>query len=535
MNFRLWFWLCLGLFGFCLPLPGASAQGKKYALLVGVQKYDASQLSPLAYAERDAEALGEVLKGLEFDVKVMTSSAPIPSLEPVLAEDIFRQLDRRLATLTRDDTILIFLSGHGVQLKSDPPDQDGGKETYFCPQRADLGNRDSLVPISEVMRRLAASGAGKKLLLVDACRDEVEPKDVRNKSVEKELDPVGSIRRRVPGGMMALFSCSAKEQSFELESLGHSAFSYHLLKYLRGEADTFRYPRQELSLTEMVSYVTRETRDFIDGRLDKDQTPQMVGKANEWSLGRLLVLGVTEGTRAGEVRTFAGDSQVKFCWCPPGSFRMGSPPNEPGRYDDETQVDVRLSRGFWLGQTEVTQGFWQAVMGTRPWSGESNVREGINYPATYVSWEDAVAFCDRLTSRERAAGRLPAGWSYRLPTEAEWEYACRAGTSTAYSFGNVEARLGEFAWYSANAGGHTHEVGTKAANPWGLYDCHGNVWEWVQDWFDRELAGGLDPTGPTTGSNRVYRGGGWFNSARDVRSASRIYGDPSRRGNGLGF
>ncbi len=219
---------------------------------------------------------------------------------------------------------------------------------------------------------------------------------------------------------------------------------------------------------------------------------------------------------------------MKLVWCPPGEFMMGSPASDEEAYDDEKpQVAVQLSRGFWLGQTEVTQGQWTAVMGTSPWSDQDYVREGAAYAATYVSWEDAVAFCTRLTDLERRAGRIGPGESYELPTEAQWEYACRAGSTSRYSFGDDASRLGDYAWWGIRIGDdnegterYAHEVGQKKPNVWKLYDMHGNVWEWCQDTYDDKLRGGRDPV-DVSGSDRVFRGGSWNNQAKHVRSACR--------------
>ena len=186
---------------------------------------------------------------------------------------------------------------------------------------------------------------------------------------------------------------------------------------------------------------------------------------------------------------------------------MGSPSSEKGRYDDEGPVhEVTISKGFYLGKYEVTQGQWEGVMGTTPWRGKDYVRSGSDYPAVYVSWDDAQEFISRLNS---AAGSEV----YRLPSEAEWEYACRAGTTTRWSFGDDESQLTHYAWYGAYRRGdvgekYGHRVGTKRANPWGLYDMHGNVSEWVQDWKgDYSSSSVVDPLGPSTGSYRVVRGG----------------------------
>jgi len=218
---------------------------------------------------------------------------------------------------------------------------------------------------------------------------------------------------------------------------------------------------------------------------------------------------------------------------PAGKFQMGSPASEKDHQSNEQAVAVTLTRPFWLGKTEVTQGQWEAVMKTKPWGG-SGGKSGADHPATHVNWDDATEFCKKLTQRERGNGTLPANEEYRLPTEAEWGYACRAGTTTAYSFGDEAAKLGDFAWFSGNSGGAAHAVGTKQANPWGLYDMHGNVWEWCSDWYEG-LAGGADPVGPGGGSYRVARGGSWGSSPVRCGSAYRSDFDPSNRNVYLGF
>ena len=156
------------------------------------------------------------------------------------------------------------------------------------------------------------------------------------------------------------------------------------------------------------------------------------------------IIGLTAGVEAGQ--QWQGNL-LKFCWCPPGRFTMGSPKNEKDRSVNEDQVSVTLTRGFWLGTYEVTQAQWNSVMKTRPWKGEDYVKEGDDYAASYISWEDAVKFCVELTKQDRLSGKLPAGWTYRLPTEAQWEYACRAGSKTQYGFGDDDSRLGNYGWY----------------------------------------------------------------------------------------
>ena len=210
---------------------------------------------------------------------------------------------------------------------------------------------------------------------------------------------------------------------------------------------------------------------------------------------------------------------------PPGSFVMGSP---RGGGDDQRPVTrVTLTTAFSLGKTQVTQRSWAAVMGSNP-SGF----KGESLPVENVSWDDAMEFCRKLTTLERSAGSLPKGYVYTLPTEAQWEYACRAGTTGDYA-GDLQA----MAWFAENAGRTTHAVATKQANAWGLHDMHGNVWEWCADWYADKLPGGSvsDFKGAASGSDRVGRGGSWWLDAANCRSALRLGYSPGNRNGYLGF
>jgi formylglycine-generating enzyme required for sulfatase activity len=212
---------------------------------------------------------------------------------------------------------------------------------------------------------------------------------------------------------------------------------------------------------------------------------------------------------AGTLRSFGGTECV---WCPPGQFMMGSPSSEPDRDSDEDQHEVVLTRGFFLSETECTQGQWEAVMGGNP-----SCYKGTERPVEKVSWEKAVEYCRKLTAKHRAEGILPFGWEWRLPTEAEWEYAARAGT-TGPRYGELDA----IAWYHGNSDYKTDEVKGKKANEWGLYDMIGNVWEWCSDWYGEYPTGSVtDPKGPSSGSDRVSRGGSWLLDAEFARSAYR--------------
>jgi formylglycine-generating enzyme required for sulfatase activity len=235
---------------------------------------------------------------------------------------------------------------------------------------------------------------------------------------------------------------------------------------------------------------------------------------------------------------------MDMIFCPPGTFTMGSPTNENGRGGDETQHQVTLTHGFYLGKYEVTQAQYETVMtgnseglNAKP----SNWPNNNDRPVEKVSWNDVLVFLSRLNDMEETAGRLPTGWKYVLPTEAQWEYACRAGTTTAYSWGNdINSSRANYNWDGAfNTGNdfkQTRDVGKYPANPWGFFDMHGNVWEWVSDWKANYPGGAqTNPEGPASGSNRVVRGGSWTAAWTDLRSAKRHNLTPGNRNSILGF
>lgn len=222
----------------------------------------------------------------------------------------------------------------------------------------------------------------------------------------------------------------------------------------------------------------------------------------------------------------------EFVWIPSGTFVMGTPDSEVGRRTAEgPQTRVRVSGGFWMSRHETTQRDWLAVMGFN-----NSATPNPDLPADAVSYEEALEYCAKVTTRERAAGRLPAGYVYRLPTEAEWEYACRAGTTTAFSLGDslssTNANFDGTMPYGGAAQGPalsgTVPGGQYPPNPWGLYDMHGNVWEWCLDWHPSRLPGGrvTDPVGEGSATRRALRGGGWHNDAATCRSGFRYLVGP---------
>jgi formylglycine-generating enzyme required for sulfatase activity/DNA-directed RNA polymerase subunit RPC12/RpoP len=260
---------------------------------------------------------------------------------------------------------------------------------------------------------------------------------------------------------------------------------------------------------------------------------------------------------------------MKLIYIPAGSFMMGSsgsatqlPIGSGPRKreyvkkvnwaDEFPQHQVRISKGFWMARTEVTQGQYKSVMNAQPWSGRSYVQDSANNPAVYVTWDDAVTFCRELSQQE--------GKTYRLPTEAEWEYACRAGTTTRFSFGDSDSSLGDYAWFHNNVNNdvsqqYAQPVGQKKPNPWGLYDMHGNVWEWCSDFYDKDYyssspsvdpkgpTSGNSPKGPTSGNSREervlllfsVRGGSWGNPENTLGCSYRWYRTLVNREYTVGF
>jgi formylglycine-generating enzyme len=253
------------------------------------------------------------------------------------------------------------------------------------------------------------------------------------------------------------------------------------------------------------------------------------------------------GTKGGDAREVAS---IKLCWCPPGRFKMGSPPNEPDRRPGEDQVEVTLTKGFWTGKYEVTQGQWKRVVGKLPGELTPAGGEGDDWPVYNVNYAEAEGFCRRLTELGRKSGELPAAWEFRLPTEAQWEYACRAGTTTATAFGaKLSRKQANFQGKPYNGGEdgpalkRATKVGSYPANPWGLHDMHGNVCEWCRDWFHARLPGGTDPDlSSVKGAmnqngtfSRSRRGSAWGDDGWASRSAVRQRFEPDRRFDHIGF
>ena len=257
-----------------------------------------------------------------------------------------------------------------------------------------------------------------------------------------------------------------------------------------------------------------QNKDAIENKDSAENKP-----AIKIPFGFELVKGSAEDTNgwASEIRH--KDTGIDMVYVAPGEFMMGSPASEKGRVDRESQHKVKLTKGFYIGKYEVSQGQWEKVTGHNPSS-----FKGVNLPVEKVCWENCMSFCKKL------------GAGFRLPTEAEWEYAARGGNRSKGFIYSGSNNLDEVGWYVSNTGKKTHEVGKKKANELGIYDMSGNVWEWCSDWYGNYPVDEVtDPTGVATGSGRVVRGGGWYYSTSGCRSAYRRYGPPFRAYDNRGF
>lgn len=581
------YWLVLVTFAWvCSPVPKLIAG--QYALVVGVESYKRGQLLPqLQYAADDAQKLATELEEAGYEVTRMMQSGGQDSIKPD-AEGILTEFIKVLGKAKNDDDIVIVaLVGHSVQFAAD----DGDRRFFFCPadakiakvkSAAEITELNRLIEVRELYAELEKCSAGAKLLLLDTNRA-----NPLRKSSRQSIFSLSRPQLPEPtSGTAVLASCEANQNSFEDKNLQSGVFCHQLLQGLKGAADvgTVANPADgEITLEELYRFASAKTHDFVRVNYrSTEQMPEMLGTFRVAvplvSLPPKFEPGVTPrealaqqalnamanqnpigqgggSTNAGgasqngeaDVAVFeAGKPVVKnslgssMVLVASGSYRMGSPATEPGHAANETQVDVRLTKDFWLGKYEVTQAEYRRLMGASPWDGMPGVLDDPSASATYVTWEEAMLFCGVLTDVEHASGLLPHKYRYDLPTEAQWEYACRAGTETAYYFGATPADLPDHAWYKDNAEEvpdqrFAHIVGLKDPNEIGLYDMHGNVREWCKDVFRPDLPGGSDPFVNTLGTTRVSRGGNWQSLAIDCRAAYRFSDAPIVRKAGLGF
>ena len=564
--------------------------GDKYALLVGVRSYDKNELRNLPYTEADVTALADVLKKAGYTRVVLmtqTHGADEPRFLPEAAR-IRTALKGLLADKAADDTVLVAFAGHGVQFA-------GEDENYFCPMDAKLADKSTLIALGEVYKSLEKSEAGTRLLLADCCRN--DPRSDNARAVDKvKLESVTRPQRKLPpGGVAALFSCSAGEKAYEDADLKHGVFFHFVIEGLQGKADLDK--DGQVDLDELVRYTRKKVPDFVRDTFGDDvrQMPELIGKTHG-NVALVTLDGNGKPDNVTEVKvppsqpettTEQGKQKddytsptlgMKMKLIKPGKFLMGSPEEEVGRWDNEgPQHAVEIAKPFYIGASPVTKGQFAdfvkdngyqtdsekdgygfgydaskkslGAMGKYTWQ-NTGFAQADTHPVSGVSWSDAQSYCTWLSKKE--------GKTYTLPTEAEWEYACRAGTKTRYWCGDADESLKgnaniadtalrneldadtakSFIFLPWNDGyAFTSPVGSFRANPWGLYDMGGNVWQWCADYYGpydgapvKDPKGAVDGGAGNVRGAHVLRGGSWGAGPRDCRSAKRYFSVPADHG-----
>ncbi|HKI21617.1 MAG TPA: SUMF1/EgtB/PvdO family nonheme iron enzyme, partial [Isosphaeraceae bacterium] len=539
--------------------------GERYALLVGVRKYDPNELRDLPYSEADVTELAGVLKGAGYkpdNVVLMTQTAGAEDTRFLpIASNIRKELRLLLQGLDEQDSIMVALAGHGVQFR-------GEAESFFCPAGTKLSDRATLIPLAELYKELESSGAALKLLLVDACRNDPQSNNSRARA-EVDLESVSRPQRVAPpGGVVAFFSCSEGQKAFEHSDLKHGVFFHFVIEALKGSA--VAADERELVLPDLEKYVKRNVRDFVRAKYGIIQTPELRGTTRD-----LVPLVSLDRGRPRLDLIMTRTAGIRLKLIPAGEFQMGSANgDDQANADERPQHRVRITKPFYLGVTEVTRGQFRVFVddtgykteaekdgkGGYGWNEETkNYDQNPRYtwqnpgfartdehPVVNVSWNDAQAFIGWLSRKEDK--------TFRLPTEAEWEYACRAGTTSRYFYGDDSeglAAVGNVAdgtaketypgWKTIAARDgyvYTAPVGRFQANAFGLFDMHGNACEWCQDAYDGEYYRQSpvdDPPGPSRASRRVFRGGSWRSIPRFCRSAYRFWFETAFRNDLLGF
>lgn len=547
------------------PLRGVASAGQSYAFLVGVSDYDEKELNRLPFARADILAFRNVLIQSGFpaenivtmvdDLTALPKSTPAGRFLPE-REKIQKELSILLPSLDVDDTVIIALAGHGVQFKGD-------NEPYFCPANAQLADRNTLISLSSLYDQLKYDAqtmqgckARQRLLIVDACRNDPRTHIARSAG-SPELESVSRPQMAsLPEGVVALFSCAEGQQALEHPPLKHGIFFYHVLEAWQGRADD---GDRQLTLDEMIAFTKSKTQNYARTNLGAAQTPRQKGYFDgTWVLRSLPPVHVSKSTG------------MQFAYIPAGEFMMGRPSSAPGDNSEIPQHRVRLTRPFYLGIYEVTQAQYELVMGNNPSQFRDVAGQDTRqFPVERVSWYDAIEFCNKLSQLDglqpkfaiqdiqRTEGSITSarislvkGKGYKVPREAEWEYACRGTSTTAFHFGS------ELNGEQANVNGTVPRGTTKSGpflerptavgsyldsrNSFGLFDMHGNVWEWCADIYDEKAyqnrqGTSIDPVVITGHVNRVIRGGSWNRPATFARTANRFSMPPTNQEPTVGF
>jgi len=518
----------LALLAGCVCLWGWSAAGEQLrALVVGIDQYKV--FGALKYGSADATAVAQTLikKGAcaPADVALLTDTAATAPQRPTLTR-LREEVERLAGKAAAGDTLLFFFSGHGI---SAGEKGDG----YLVPLEGIAEGTLSLRWVKETLGKSKAAGA---LLLLDVCH-----KGSTAQGVVKVTPDLATAQ------FLIITSTSGPDEySFDDDTAGHTLFTRALLEFTERWSGKNRVSAADLyrALDDRIHELTLQT--------PRRQQPFLAGPTPE----KLAVFlpaggaGVDVAPEEAALQPVQGrpwqvpELGLELVPVAPGQFKMGS---KHGDLDEGNVHRVTLTRGFWIGKYEVTQAEYKAIMGVNP-----SRTKSPRLPVQKVDWRDAVEFCQRVTATEKGAKRLPAGYVYRLPTEAEWEYACRAGSDNEYSFGDDPkelAQYGNFTPVDPRTGKRLSEedmpddgidgpapVGRFKPSKWGIYDMHGNVWEWCLDFYEPYPTGDVtDYAGPAGGFFHTARGGGWADAALHARSASRAGATAEYVSNGLGF
>ena len=549
----------------------APVYAAKHALVIGNGGYTGGLALPTPV--NDANAIASTLRRLGFSVLKKTD------LGHQAMEEVIRQFGNRLDP---GDTGLFYFSGHGLQAKG---------LNYLIPVRSGIRSKSDIkfksVAAEMVLAEMENSGSRVNIIILDACRNNpfngfksmgkglipmIGPKgtfiayatapgtrawtglgdeSVYTKYLVQAMNMPGlkieDVFKKVRAGVIS--ETSGRQVPWDSSSLTGDF-------YLGGGSVITDKPERESPRTGSMLVETQPSGAmvYVDG-VGKGESPM---ELNGLPPGSVTVQSVLSGygteekrvsVEAGRIKRvtlimdrmatrnpepspqvsaggdFTNSIGMRFVYIQPGSFMIGSPEDEPGYDNDEKRHRVKISSGFHMQTTEVTQGQWNAVMGNNP-SDFKNC--GNDCPVEKVSWDDVQKFIRKLNRKE-------GGDKYRLPTEAEWEYAARAGSDAAYCFGDNESELSQYAWYDANSENSTHPTGRLKANAWGLYDIHGNVWEWCRDWYGEYPSETVTDLGGPTGSKRVLRGGSWGSNAGVCRVSNRGRSFPVNRNWCFGF
>lgn len=526
------------------------AKSKRYAIVIGVDSYRDKQINRLYGAAKDARTLRDALvkyAGFPEDQVTLLATGEPEEREPSRANILQRLLNLN-GVVPKDGLLLVSFAGHGLQRS---------QKAFLLPMDAKIGSlsllENTAISVVDTRAYIRQTGVRQVLVIMDACRNDPGGRaDAPNPMTEAYHFDFDTRNQQVEA-FATLYATGEGQRAYEYTEKNQGYFTWTLVEGLKGAAAN---ARGEVTLAGLVSYLQEKVPKHVlqDLGQEKKQRPwaqiegykadelvistadnSAIDKAATGSPNPMPADSASPGSAKQEhvdLQTFsetAGGAAIEMVRVPAGRFTMGSPDSEAGRMADEgPQRQVSVS-SFFMSKYEVTQTQWRAVATGLPkvkvdLNLDPSYFKGNNLPVENVSWKEAVEFCDRLS---RATDKV-----YRLPTEAEWEFACRATTKGPYE-GSPET-LG---WYASNSGNKTHAVGTKQANGFGMYDMHGNVWEWCRDWYSKDYSRSTndDPRGPTTGVYPVLRGGSWRQGAVSSRSAARGWLSQDTRSNDLGF